>query len=300
MRGLDPRIHPLTKTMDCRVNPGTDELKDLAMLADKGHLSIGAASLEYRMIGPRPDKAPTIVMLHEGLGSVSTWGDFPQKLADATGLGVLAYSRAGYGKSSTITLPRPLDYMQREATDVLPLLLDAIGFKRGILLGHSDGATIAAWYAGSVQDHRVRGLVLMAPHFFMEASNIEGIQQTVATFETTNLPGRLARHHADVTAAFRGWSGAWLDPEFETFDTTDALAYIRVPILAVQGAADPYGTRAQIRVVEDECYCPVETLVMDGVGHAPHREKPDDTLAAVAAFADRIFRAHGEGIENAA
>ena len=178
-----------------------------------GHLAIDA-SLEYRMIGPRPDAAPTIVMLHEGLGSVTTWGDFPHKVAERTGAGVFVYSRAGYGKSSTITLPRPLDYMQREATEVLPRLLDAIGFRRGILFGHSDGATIAAWYAGSVQDHRVRGLVLMAPHFFMEASNIEAIQQTVASYETTDLRARLARHHADVDAAFRGWSGAWLDPGF--------------------------------------------------------------------------------------
>src|SRR5215213_9373612 len=125
-------------------------------LPDSGQLSGNGASLEYRMIGPRPDAARTIVMLHEGLGSVTAWGEFPAKLAERTGAGVFLYSRAGYGKSSSIALPRPLDYMQREATDVLPALLDAIGFRRGILLGHSDGATIAAWYAGSVQDHRVR------------------------------------------------------------------------------------------------------------------------------------------------
>jgi pimeloyl-ACP methyl ester carboxylesterase len=183
---------------------------------------------------------------------------------------------------------------------VLPRLLDAIGFRRGILFGHSDGATIAAWYGGSVQDHRVRGLILMAPHFFMEASNIDAIRKTVASYETTDLRARLARHHADVDAAFRGWSGAWLDPGFEKFDTVDALAYVRVPVLVVQGAADPYGTLAQVRAVEQECYCPVETAVLEGVGHAPHREKPAETLAAVGAFADRLFRVHQEGIENAA
>jgi pimeloyl-ACP methyl ester carboxylesterase len=270
------------------------------MLEDNGSISVGDVRLEYRMIGPRPDAAPTIVMLHEGLGSVTTWGDFPQKLAERTGAGVFVYSRAGYGKSSTITLPRPLDYMQREATEVLPQLLDAIGFRRGILLGHSDGATIAAWYAGSVQDHRVRGLVLMAPHFFMEATNIEAIRNAITTYETTDLRAKLARHHADVDAAFRGWSGAWLDPGFATFDTTEALAYIRVPVLVVQGAADPYGTLAQVRVVEQECYCPVETLVLPETGHAPHREKPAETLAAIASFADQIFRVHHEGVENAA
>src|SRR3954465_12358302 len=188
-------------------------------LADTSQLGIAGASLEYRMIGPKPDAAPTIVMLHEGLGSVTTWGDFPAKLAERTGAGVFLYSRAGYGKSSSIALPRPLDYMQREATEVLPKLLDMIGFRRGILLGHSDGATIAAWYAGSVQDHRVRGLVLMAPHFFMEASNVDAIRKTVASYETELRP-RLARHHAEVDTAFRGWSGAWLAPGFQNFDIT--------------------------------------------------------------------------------
>src|ERR1043165_6264424 len=269
-------------------------------LQDQGHLAIGGASLEYRMIGPRPDAAPSIVMLHEGLGSLTTWGEFPARLAEATGAGGFVYSRAGYGQSSSIALPRPLDYMQREATEVLPQLLDAIGFRRGILLGHSDGATIAAWYAGSVQDHGVRGLVLMAPQFFMEASNVAAIRQTVETYETTDLRAKLARHHADVDAAFRGWSGAWLDPGFAQFDTTDALAYIRVPVLVLQGAADPYGTLAQVRVLEEECYCPVETVVLEGVGHAPHREDPATSLRTIAEFADRIFRVHGEGVENAA
>lgn len=273
----------------------------MALLADTGHLAIGSASLEYRMIGPRPDRAPTIVMLHEGLGSVSTWGEFPAKLAERTGAGVFVYSRAGYGKSSSIAPLRPLDYMQREATDVLPQLLDAIGFRRGVLLGHSDGASIAAYYAGSVQDHRVRCLVLMAPHFFTEQEGLAEIRNARSAYETTDLRARLARHHADVDAAFRGWNEAWLDPKFASaFDITDALAYIRVPILLIQGEADRYGTLAQLCAAQDECYCPVETLVMPGVGHAPHREKPDETLDAIAAFTDRIFRAHGEGIESAA
>jgi pimeloyl-ACP methyl ester carboxylesterase len=268
-------------------------------LNDSGFIDVGGAKLEYRMIGPRPDAAPTIVMLHEGLGSVTTWGDFPQKVAERTGCGVFVYARAGYGQSSTVALPRPLDYMQREATDVLPKLLDAIGFRRGLLFGHSDGATIAAYYAGSVQDHRVRGVILMAPHFFMEASNIEAIRKTVASYESDLRP-RLARHHADVDVAFNGWSGAWLDPGFLAFDTTDALAYIRVPVLVIQGAADPYGTLAQVKAIEDECYCPVETAVMSGIGHAPHRERPAETLDAVAVFADRLFRIHHEGVENSA
>jgi pimeloyl-ACP methyl ester carboxylesterase len=268
-------------------------------LADTGHLAIDGASLQYRMIGPRPDAAPTIVMLHEGLGSVSTWGAFPDMLSETTGCGVFVYSRAGYGKSSTITLPRPLDYMQREAADVLPKLLDAIEFRRGILLGHSDGASIAAQYAGTHQDHRVCGLVLMAPHFFVEPEGLAEIRNARTAYETTDLRARLARHHTDVDAAFLGWNDAWLDPRFErAFDISDALAYIRVPILLIQGGADRYGTLAQVRCAEEECYCPVDTLVMPGVGHAPHRERPEDTLAALTSFADRIFR-NGESTETA-
>jgi len=270
-------------------------------LADQGHIEIGGARLEYRMIGPRPDAAPTFLMLHEGLGAVSTWGEFPAKLAERTGAGVFVYSRAGYGKSSAITLPRPLDYMQREAADVLPQLLDTIGFRRGILLGHSDGASIAAQYAGSHQDHRVRGLVLMAPHFFVEAEGLAEIRNARSAYETTDLRARLARHHSDVDAAFRGWNEAWLDPNFASiFDITEALAYIRVPILLIQGEADRYGTLAQVRTAQEECYCPVDVRVMPGVGHAPHREKPDETLAAVTEFTDRIFRLHDEDAENTA
>src|ERR1043165_2427346 len=177
-------------------------------LADSGHLSVNGTSLEYRMIGPRPDAAPAIVMLHEGLGPGTTWGDFPQKLGEQTGAGVFVYSRAGYGQSSTITLPRPLDYMQREATEMLPALLDAIGFRRGILLGHSDGASIAACYAGSVQDHRVRGLVLIAPHFFTESEGLAAIRKARAAYATTDLRARLARLRSHRRARLHPRAGA--------------------------------------------------------------------------------------------
>src|SRR5450631_4538420 len=134
-----------------------------AALSPTGTLRIGACDLEYRMIGPAPEDAPTIVMLHEGLGSAALWGDFPEKLQAATSAGVFVYSRAGYGASSPVKLPRPLDYMHIEALEVLPKLLERIGFRRGLLVGHSDGASIAAIYAGGIQDHRVRGLALIAP-----------------------------------------------------------------------------------------------------------------------------------------
>ncbi|MFL5210549.1 MAG: alpha/beta fold hydrolase [Microvirga sp.] len=274
----------------------------MTALADSGHLSIDAARLEYRMIGPRPDAAPTIVMLHEGLGSVTTWGDFPQKLAEETGLGVFVYARAGYGKSSTITLPRPLDYMQREATEVLPKLLDAAGFRRGVLVGHSDGASIAAAYAGSIQDHRVRALALLAPHFFVEAFSLREIARAKERYAAGDLRDKLARHHADVDVAFRGWNDAWLDPGFaDVFDIVEPLAYIRVPVLIVQGEDDPYGTVRQMEVAEEECYCPVDAVLLPGCGHAPHRDKPDETLEAVGGFIERILVLHGEAkMERAA
>jgi len=145
------------------------------VLADSGFLDIGGQRLEYRFVGALPDKAPTLVLLHEGLGCVGLWNDFPEKLSAATGAGVFVYSRAGYGKSSPVTLPRPLSYMHDEARDILPRLLDAIGFQRGLLIGHSDGASIATVYAGSHQDHRVGGLVLIAPHFFTEDPGIASI-----------------------------------------------------------------------------------------------------------------------------
>src|SRR3954468_13783493 len=147
---------------------GMTNERDMDHLHSTGFLTIGTSDLEYRMIGPAPEQAPTIVMLHEGLGSAALWGDFPDKLQAATGAGVFVYSRAGYGASSPVKLPRPLDYMHVEALEVLPKLLEQIGFRRGVLLGHSDGASIAAIYAGGVQDHRIRALAMIAPHFVVE------------------------------------------------------------------------------------------------------------------------------------
>src|SRR5215218_6014382 len=156
-------------------------------LSPTGFLTLGASDLEYRMIGPSPQDAPTIVMLHEGLGSAGLWGDFPEKLQAATGAGVFAYSRSGYGASTPVKLPRAVDYMHTEALDVLPKLLDQIGFRRGLLLGHSDGASIAAIYAGSHQDHRVQGLALIAPHFMVEDVSIASIAEIRSAYETSNL-----------------------------------------------------------------------------------------------------------------
>src|ERR1700737_1220424 len=177
--------------------------KDMT-LAPSGFLRIGASDLEYRLIGPAPDDAPTIAMLHEGLGSAGLWGDFPDRLQAATEACVFVYSRAGYGASTPATLPRPLDYMHIEALEILPDLLDAIGFRRGLLLGHSDGASIAAIYAGGVQDHRVRALALTAPHFVVEDISVTSIADIKTAYETTGLKTKLARWHRDVDNAFYG------------------------------------------------------------------------------------------------
>jgi pimeloyl-ACP methyl ester carboxylesterase len=286
------------KDVDARDKRGHDEREFCAAgiimttLAPSGFLTIGASDLEYRMIGPAPDEAPTIVMLHEGLGSAGLWGDFPEKLQAATGTGVLVYSRAGYGASSPVRLPRPLDYMHIEALEVLPKLLDTIGFRRGLLLGHSDGASIAAIYAGGVADHRIRGLALIAPHFVVEDISVISIAGIKQAYETTDLRSKLKRWHNDVDNAFYGWNGAWLDPAFRGWDISEYLAYIRVPVAILQGADDQYGTIRQIEIAREECYCPVDVTIIPGAGHSPHREAPGATLDAIAEFAGRILHVH--------
>src|SRR6201994_4604887 len=268
-------------------------------LPPSGFLRINDSDLEYRMIGPAPDSAPTIVMLHEGLGSAALWGDFPDKLQETTGAGVFVYSRAGYGASSPVTLPRPIDYMHREALDVLPKLLAQIGFRRGILVGHSDGASIAAIYAGSGQDHRIRAIALIAPHFIVEDISVRSIAEIRSAYETTSLREKLARWHKDVDNAFYGWNGAWLDSRFRDWDISEYLAYIRVPVAIIQGADDQYGSVRQIEIAQAECYCPVDVTLIPGAGHQPHREAPEVTLNAIAEFARSILLVH-EGAQGRA
>ena len=265
------------------------------MILDQGILDLGDMQLEYRMIGPRPDAAPTLVMLHEGLGCVGMWGDFPDKLQAATGCGVFVYSRVGYGQSSPAKLPRRLDFMHVEAREILPRILDAIGFRRGLLVGHSDGASIAAIYGGSVQDHRLAGLVLMAPHFFVEDVTSASIAELHEAYATTDLRARLARWHKDVDATVHGWTDVWLKNDFRSWDLTEDLAYIRVPILIVQGEDDQYGTVRQIEAAQEECYCPVEVALLPNVKHVPHREGTERTLEIVTEFCLRALRSGAPG-----
>jgi pimeloyl-ACP methyl ester carboxylesterase len=264
----------------------------MTTLLPTGFLTIGSSQLEYRMIGPQPQDAPTIVMLHEGLGSAALWGDFPDRLQAATGAGVFVYSRAGYGASSPAPLPRPLDYMQIEALEVLPKLLDVVGFRRGVLIGHSDGASIAAVYAGGCANHRVRAIALLAPHFIVEDVSVASIAEIKTAYESTDLRAKLSRWHADVDNAFYGWNGAWLDPRFRGWDISEYLAYIRVPVAIIQGAQDQYGTLRQVEIAQEECYCPVDVTILSDVGHSPYREAAEATLAAITEFYSAVMDIH--------
>ncbi len=255
-----------------------------------GHIQVGEALIEYRHVGRAPGDAPTLVLLHEGLGCVSLWKDFPERLSEATGHGVFVYSRTGYGKSSPCTLPRPLTYMHTEGQEVLPALLDVIGFRDGILVGHSDGASIAAIHAGSHTDLRVRGIVLIAPHFFTEEVGLEVIHQSRIAFHEDDLRDRLIRHHGqNVDCAFRGWNDAWLDPGFRDWNLEEFLPRIAVPVLAMQGRDDGYGTFAQIRAVENQCAGPVTVCALDDCGHSPHRDQPDAACKAMAKFIETVI-----------
>jgi pimeloyl-ACP methyl ester carboxylesterase len=262
-------------------------------------INIAGRRVEAEWHGANPERAPTLVLLHEGLGCVAMWKDFPAELAERTGYGVLVYSRPGYGRSDPVPLPRPLSYMHDEAFDVLPAVLGQAGVQKTILVGHSDGASIATIYAGGRQDFRVRGLVLMAPHFFLEEVSAASVGAAQQAYEHGSLRARLARYHGDnVDVAFRGWAGAWLDPKFRAWRIDDALAHIRVPMLLIQGRQDQYGTLAQIALAESDTYCPVETLLLADCGHVPHADHPEATLDAVATFSHRVLTLH-EGLPPA-
>lgn len=261
-----------------------------ALWTRSGHLTAGGKSLEYACWGPGPSEAPTLVLLHEGLGCTALWREFPEQLIEATGFGVFAFSRAGYGGSDQAELPRPLDYMTREAVDVLPDVLGEIGFKRGVLVGHSDGATIAAIYAGTVPDMRVRGIVTMAPHFFTEEKGLSEISLARQAFETGDLADRMAKYHANPEHTFRGWNDSWLHPDFRSWNVSEVIDYIRVPVLAIQGEDDQYGTLAQIEELENRCYAPVDRLVLVDCRHAPFLDQQEAVVAGIADYCARLER----------
>jgi pimeloyl-ACP methyl ester carboxylesterase len=234
---------------------------------------------------------PTLVFLHEGLGSAKQWRDFPQLVGEATKLSAIAYSRAGYAASDPVSLPRPLTYMQEEAKHALPELLDELGIASAILVGHSDGASIAIVHAAIDAGARIRGVVLEAPHVFVEDVSIASIKKAREAYETGDLRERLAKHHgANVDVAFRGWNDAWLDPAFRAWNIEEYLPRIEVPVLVIQGEDDPYGTPAQVDAIVRQVRGPVETLMLAQCAHAPHRDQPEATLAAIVAFVDAVVQ----------
>ena len=235
--------------------------------------------LELRTIG---GEEPALVFLHEGLGSIGLWRGFDERVAAATGRATLAYSRAGHGWSGPADLPRSPDFMHHEALVVLPSLLEKMKpGKPPILIGHSDGASIALIHAAT---HRASGLVLLAPHAFVEPESITAIEAARVKFETTDLPDRMARHHRDPAATFYGWNDIWLDPGFRDWNIEDSLPPIVCPTLVIQGVDDEYGTLAQVDVIEAGISGPVRRLILEDCGHSPHLDRPKRVLEATARF----------------
>ncbi|MBV7462715.1 MULTISPECIES: alpha/beta fold hydrolase [unclassified Acidovorax] len=241
--------------------------------------------VEHQWIAPERRSAPLVVFLHEGLGSVAMWKDFPQQLCEAGGFRGLVFSRPGYGRST----PRApdeawgVDFMHRQAREVLPAFLEAVGVNEPPwFFGHSDGASIALLYA-SMFPQRVSGLVVLAPHLFVEDVTIQNIEQARDAYETTDLPRKLGRYHDDPDSAFWGWNRIWLDPTFRAWNIEKELGTVCVPVLAVQGLNDEYGTLAQIHGIAARVPG-TQLLELSDCAHSPHRDRSDDVIAATLAF----------------
>lgn len=249
-------------------------------------------TIEYKWINAAREDAPVALFLHEGLGSVAMWRDWPQQLCDRLGMRGLVYSRPGYGHSTPrpYDVKWPVDFMSHQAHDVLPALLDALGIDeneraRMWLIGHSDGGSIALLYAGAFPK-RLRGAVVIAPHVFVEDISVRSIAEAKVAYERTDLRNKLARYHADADSAFYGWNDIWLNPEFRAWNIVEALRTIACPLLAVQAEDDRYGTMAQIEAIAQAAPCARLCRLPEG-GHSPHRETAEALTDAVAEFVSR-------------
>lgn len=250
------------------------------MLVAAGH------QLEYVLLQPPDEGAdePPLVFLHEGLGSVALWKGFPAAVVAATGCRALVYSRYGYGKSDKLAAPRGVDYMHREALEVLPEILDKLAIRNPVLIGHSDGASIALVHAGA-RKWPVRGVVAMAPHVFVEDLSVASIAQARESFRHTDLSGRLARYHDDVDSAFWGWNDIWLHPDFRHWNIEEYLSGVACPVLLIQGVDDQYGTAAQVEAIARQVSGPAEILMLPDCAHSPHlSNQKDAALSAIAGF----------------
>ena len=251
-----------------------------------GHVEIDSCELEYLWCRETVDPFQrTVVFLHEGLGCVQSWGDFPQLLAASTGLAVLAYSRAGYGGSGSTSTPRAPDWIHHEALVVLPALLEKFEIESYILIGHSDGASIGIIYAGSKRQGHLQGLILMAPHVFLEQISLTGIDHARLMYQTADLRDKLVRYHgSQVDGAFWGWNNFWRRPDIRDWNIEDSLDKIDLPVLVIQGADDEYGSIAQLDSIESRVPVEVERHFLENVGHSPYREQPEFVLNTINRF----------------
>jgi pimeloyl-ACP methyl ester carboxylesterase len=256
--------------------------------------------IEVQWVGPADPAAPVLVFLHEGLGSVAMWRDFPARLCEAAGARGLVYSRPGYGRSTPRApherwTPR---FMHRQAHDVLPALLEAVGIdaqrEPPWLFGHSDGGSIALLHAAAFPD-ALRGAIVLAPHILVEDISVASIRQARETYLGTDLKQRLARHHADPDSAFWGWNDIWLDPAFRNWSIEAEIEAIRCPVLAIQGVDDEYGTLEQVRGIARRVP-QTQVLELAACGHSPHRDQPQAVIDATT----RFLRAHGASRPRAA
>jgi len=233
-------------------------------------------------------RAPALVFLHEGLGSIRQWRDFPAQVAAATGRRALIYDRYGYGQSDVLREPRrTVRFMHDEALVALPKLLEELGVERPILVGHSDGASIALIHAGA--GHAVRGVAAMAPHVFIEPLCLSSIKEAAEKFEKGDLEKGLSRYHRDARKTFYGWADVWLDPDFVSWDIReDYLPGVRCPVLAIQGHDDVYGTMAQLDETAKRVRGTCTLLKLAGCGHSPFRDQPQKTLSAIAGFVQSL------------
>jgi len=253
-----------------------------AAVPEMQHLTAAGRRLEYYWTAPHDGERSALLFLHEGLGSAGLWRDFPALLTAATGLPALVYSRYGYGGSDVLEGPRGVDYMHTEALEALPVIRDALDLDDVILVGHSDGASIALVHAAQ---HPVRGLILEAPHVFVEDESIAGIEDAKVAYETTDLSGRIARRHTDGDATFWGWNDIWLSAAFRDWSIEAYLPAITCPTLVIQGADDEYGTEAQPAAIGRQSSGPVDAVMVPDCGHAPHRDATDGVLEVMADFA---------------
>ena len=237
--------------------------------------------LEYWRIDAEASK-PVLVFLHEGLGSITQWRDFPQEVVAATGCPAIVYARYGYGQSDVLQEPRQPDFMHDEALIALPQVLASLGISAPILVGHSDGASISLIHAGA--GNPVRGVVVEAPHVFVEEHGMAGIVAAKEAFESTELPQKLGKHHRHAAKTFHGWNDVWVSNDFRRWNIEAFLPGIRCPVMAIQGEDDAYGTYAQLDAIARQVSGPCDLVKLPDCGHTPHKEQPEKTLAAVTRF----------------